>query len=110
MPSGPPFVLQPPSETGATHELQTPLGTQQLRYQVAHTQPLHVPVPTVLENDQRNIEGEAPMTKEEALQAIKLLSALESWGFSLKERIPDYLHEDLCRSMEVMERIVLENP
>ena len=47
------------------------------------------------------------MTKEEALQAIKLLSAMESWAFSLKERMPDYLHEDLCRSMEVLEKIVL---
>lgn len=50
------------------------------------------------------------MTKEEALQAMKLLAALESWSFSLKERIPDYLHEDLCASMEVLERIILEKP
>ena len=50
------------------------------------------------------------MTKEEALAAIKLLSAMESWSFSLKERIPDYLHEDLCKSMEVMERIILDTP
>ena len=48
------------------------------------------------------------MTKEEALAAIKLLSALESWTFSLKERMPDYLHEDLYTSMAVLERIVLE--
>jgi hypothetical protein len=48
------------------------------------------------------------MTKEEALQAIKLLSALESWGFSLKERMPDYLHEDLCRSMALLEMVVLD--
>jgi len=48
------------------------------------------------------------MTKEEALAAIKLLSAMESWSFSLKERIPDYLHEDLCKSMEVLERILLD--
>jgi hypothetical protein len=52
------------------------------------------------------------MTKEEALAAIKLLSALESWAFSVsnsfKSPIPDYLHEDLCRSMEVLEKIVLE--
>jgi hypothetical protein len=93
-------------------------------------------VPTVLENDQRNTQGEdmsrsvcgicmcpygdagdcackpkgEAMTKEEALQAIKLLSALESWAFSLKERMPDYLHEDLCRSMDVLDRIVLEKP
>jgi hypothetical protein len=55
---------------------------------------------------------EQEMNKEEALQAIKLLSALESWAFSVsnsfKSPIPDYLHEDLCRSMEVLERIVLE--
>lgn len=48
------------------------------------------------------------MTKEEAIAAIKLLSAMESWSFSLKQTIPDYLHEDLQRSMEVLERIVLE--
>jgi hypothetical protein len=48
------------------------------------------------------------MTKEEALAAIKLLSAMESWAFSLKERMPDYLHEDLCRSMAVLEMVVLD--
>ena len=50
------------------------------------------------------------MTKEEAVAAIKLLSAMESWAFSLKERMPDYLHEDLCRSMDVLERIILDGP
>jgi hypothetical protein len=49
------------------------------------------------------------MTKEEALQAIKLLSALESWAMSQSARLPDYVHEDLCRSMEVLERIVLKD-
>lgn len=48
------------------------------------------------------------MTKEEALAAIKLLSALESWAMGHATRLPDYLHEDLARSMEVLERIVLE--
>lgn len=48
------------------------------------------------------------MTKEEALQAIKLLSALESWAFSVKVALPDYLHEDLHRSMAVLEKIILE--
>ena len=48
------------------------------------------------------------MTKEEALQAIKLLSALEVWAMSQSARLPDYVHEDLTRSMEVLERIVLE--
>jgi len=50
------------------------------------------------------------MTKEEALQAIKLLSALEAWAMSQSARLPDYVHEDLCKSMEVLERIVLEKP
>jgi hypothetical protein len=50
------------------------------------------------------------MTKEEALAAIKLLSALESWAFSTKNLLPDYLHEDLHSSMKVLEKIVLEKP
>jgi hypothetical protein len=57
------------------------------------------------------VKGE-DMNKEQALSTIKLLSALESWAFSVsnsfKSPIPDYLHEDLCRSMEALERIVLE--
>jgi hypothetical protein len=48
------------------------------------------------------------MTKEEALQTIKLLSALESWAFSQSTRLPDYLVDDIQRSMNVLERIVLE--
>jgi hypothetical protein len=56
----------------------------------------------------RDVESEEHMTKEEALQAIKLLSALEVWIMSQAARLPDYVHEDLSRSMEVLERIVLE--
>ena len=48
------------------------------------------------------------MTKEEALAAIKLLSALESCAMSQSERLPDYIHEDLQRSMSVLEMIVLD--
>jgi hypothetical protein len=47
------------------------------------------------------------MTKEEALAAIKLLSALESWALSQSARLPDYLHEDLTCAMEKLEKIVL---
>lgn len=47
------------------------------------------------------------MTKEEALAAIKLLSAMESWALSQSARLPDYLHEDLTRAMEGLEKIVL---
>jgi hypothetical protein len=49
------------------------------------------------------------MTKEEALAAIKLLSALESWAFSTKNLLPDYLHEDLCVTQKVLEKIVLKD-
>ena len=48
------------------------------------------------------------MTKEEALKIIKLLSALESWSFSTKADLPDYLHEELSRALAVLEKIVLE--
>lgn len=48
------------------------------------------------------------MTKEEAIAAIKLLSALESWAFSQSARLPDYLVDDIQRSMSVLERVVLE--
>lgn len=50
------------------------------------------------------------MTKEEALAAIKLLSALESWAFSQSTRIPDYLVDDIQRSMNVLECVVLDVP
>jgi hypothetical protein len=50
------------------------------------------------------------MTKEEALRLIKLLAALESWAFSTKTTLPDYLHEDLSLAVERLEKIVLEKP
>jgi len=50
------------------------------------------------------------MTKVEALNSIKLLSALESWAFSQTDSrsLPDYLVEDIANAMKVLERIVLE--
>jgi chromosome segregation and condensation protein ScpB len=50
------------------------------------------------------------MTKEDALKTMMLLSALESWAFSTKNLLPDYLHEELHTSMEVLSKIVLEKP
>ena len=35
------------------------------------------------------------MTKEQCLQILKLLSALEAWSFATKSHLPDYLLEDL---------------
>lgn len=48
------------------------------------------------------------MTKQEALKIIKLLSAMESWAFSTKNPLPEYLQEDICKAVAVLEKIVLE--
>jgi hypothetical protein len=48
------------------------------------------------------------MRKEEVIKLIKLLSALESWSFSAKIDLPDYLHEDLSIALEKLEKIVLK--
>lgn len=48
------------------------------------------------------------MSKEEALKAIMLLSALESWAFSTNNLLPDYLHEELHTAMDVLAKIVLQ--
>ena len=50
------------------------------------------------------------MTKEDALKTMMLLSALESWAFSTKNLLPDYLHEELHAALKVLDRIVLEKP
>jgi hypothetical protein len=49
------------------------------------------------------------MTRADHLEILKLLSALESWGFSLKERLPDFLHERLCESIDKLTEEVLKN-
>ena len=48
------------------------------------------------------------MSKEELLQIIKLLSALESWSFSSKTPIPDYLFERIDTMLERLEEEVLK--
>jgi hypothetical protein len=53
--------------------------------------------------------GDDEMTKEEALAAIKLLSALESWAMSQGAQPPEYLYEDLHVTLEVLDRIVLKD-
>ncbi len=47
------------------------------------------------------------MTKEQALEIIKLLSAVESWSFAEKHRMPDYLYEKINDAMQVLENEVL---
>ncbi len=50
------------------------------------------------------------MTKSEALEIIKLLSALESWSFAEKHRLPDYLHEKLSDAIDTLTAQVLKDP
>ena len=46
--------------------------------------------------------------KELALRVLMLLSALESWGFSNKQMLPDYLHEELNTLMNQLSEKVLK--
>ncbi len=48
------------------------------------------------------------MTKEQILEVIKLLSALESWSFADKHNLPDFLYEKITASMEVLEKELLK--
>jgi len=56
----------------------------------------------------RRVHEGNQMTKQDAIRLIKLLSAMESWAFSTKTPLPDYLHEDLCIAVEKLEKIVFE--
>ena len=52
----------------------------------------------------------AHMDKKDLLALMRLLSALESWGFSSGNRLPDYLHDDLCRMVTLLEAEILKEP
>lgn len=47
------------------------------------------------------------MTREQKLEIMMLLSALESWGFSSNSRFPDYLHERLLSTMDILRGEIL---
>lgn len=48
------------------------------------------------------------MTKDQLLDALKLLSALEAWSFAEKHRLPDYLLEDLDKMVAVIRGEILK--
>ena len=50
------------------------------------------------------------MTKEQALNLIKLLSGIESWSFTTVNGLPDYLHDDLSMHIGLLTDIILEKP
>ena len=47
------------------------------------------------------------MTKQEALDLIKLLSAVESWGMCNNMHLPDYLQEQVDVAMKALTKEVL---
>jgi hypothetical protein len=47
------------------------------------------------------------MTKQEILDTLMLLSALESWSFSAGKSLPDYLHDSLCKCVGQLSRELL---
>jgi len=49
------------------------------------------------------------MTKQEILEVLLLLSALESWSFADKNHLPDYLFERLDRAIANMTVKLLGN-
>jgi len=48
------------------------------------------------------------MTKQDYLDIIKLLSAIESWSFSTGGKFPDYLWEQIIDSIEKLSKDVLK--
>lgn len=48
------------------------------------------------------------MTTQELLQLMRLLAALESWAFAQGKMLPDYLHDDLSNSVNMIEREILK--
>lgn len=53
------------------------------------------------------IEG-GIMTKQDYIELLKLLSALESWSFADKHKLPDYLLEKIDACMTKLEAEVLK--
>ena len=49
------------------------------------------------------------MTKEQILQIIKLLSAVESWSYADKRQMPEYLYERIDEAMKLLEQEVLKS-
>ena len=48
------------------------------------------------------------MTKEQTLELLKLLSALESWGYSANVKLPDFLADRLVDAIDTLTAEVLK--
>jgi hypothetical protein len=49
------------------------------------------------------------MSKSDYLEIIKLLSALESWCYSMKERPPEYISDQLQWAIDKLSKEVLND-
>ena len=49
------------------------------------------------------------MSRKDLLAMMRLLSALESWGFSNQNRLPDYLHDELYSMVSKLEAEILKD-
>lgn len=48
------------------------------------------------------------MTTKELLRLVRLLAALESVMLMNKQIMPDYLHDDLCECVDILEKKITE--
>lgn len=55
-----------------------------------------------------DVKGDLMMAKEKALEILMLLSALESWAFSLDKPLPHFLDAQLVSVIKDLKNLVLE--
>jgi hypothetical protein len=48
------------------------------------------------------------MTRQDYANLLMLLSALESWSFSVQAPIPDFLHDELTVKIDLLKKQILE--
>jgi len=48
------------------------------------------------------------MTREQFLEILMLLSALESWSFSVGKPLPDYLQDRMTEAVEILRKEALK--
>ena len=48
------------------------------------------------------------MTKQDKIDIMMLLSAIESWSFSVQSRFPDYMHERLTDIVGKLNKEVID--
>ena len=48
------------------------------------------------------------MNKEQVLELLKLLSAIEGWAFDEKHYLPDFLHDRLDNQIDLLAKEILK--